>query len=94
MTRRRKYRRLKRWRKWMAAVHGSIKRGRKDEIENRIASFWGTEYFRVEDGWEYKIKVRLKNGPEIFQWSRFDKQPLLQTALSIYIFYTQEIINK
>lgn len=93
MTRRRKYKRLKWWRKWMREAHRLQLR---DALYDHIADL--SEVKKAEmctGGWgPASIEINLQDGvTEIYATSRFVKDALKSASFNLYIMQTQKIMK-
>lgn len=92
MKRRRKYKRLMWWRKWMKEAH---RLQLEKPLFNHIADLSVVdEASMTEGGWSSFVKFTLKDGiTSIFESDLFIIKPLELAAFQIYIIQTQKIIH-
>jgi len=92
MTRRRKYKRLIWWRRWM-------KEARRLQLENPLFNHIADlsvvdEANMTKGGWSSFVKFTLKDGTtSIFESGLFIIKPLKLAAFQIYIIQTQKIMH-
>lgn len=93
MKRKRKYKRLMWWRKWMKEAHRLQLR---DHLYDHIADVPQVKNVKMcTGGWDRdSIEIELKDGiTEICATSRFVKDALKSASFNLYIIQTQNIIH-